>query len=69
LKLNFKYYILGLRTRPGRVARAPGRGQEREEKGEEGEREREVGAHLGAWTIAATIHRITPRAKEVEERW
>jgi hypothetical protein len=51
------------------VARAPGRGQEREEKGEEGEREREVGAHLGAWTIAATIHRITPRAKEVEERW
>jgi hypothetical protein len=27
------------------------------------------GAHLGAWTIAATAHRITPRAKEVEERW
>jgi hypothetical protein len=28
-----------------------------------------VGAHLGAWTIATTVHRITPRAKEVEERW
>jgi hypothetical protein len=41
----------------------------REEKGEEGEREREVGAHLGAWMIAAIVHRITPRAKEVEERW
>jgi hypothetical protein len=32
-------------------------------------REREVGAHLEAWMIATTVHQITPRAKEVEERW
>jgi hypothetical protein len=42
---------------------------EREEKGEEGKEREGGGAHLGAWTIAATAHRITPRAKEVEERW
>jgi hypothetical protein len=65
------------RARPGAwLGRGQGHGGQgararmgREEKGEEGEREREVGAHLGAWMIATTAHRITPRAKEVEERW
>jgi hypothetical protein len=38
--------------------------------GERGRRERrgEAGAHLGIRRSAETIHRITPRAKEVEER-
>jgi hypothetical protein len=34
----------------------------------EGERERGESSPRGS-TIAATVHRITPRAKELEERW
>jgi hypothetical protein len=49
---------------------AGGRGWKERRRERRGKTEREGGgAHLGAWTIAATAHRITPRAKEVEERW
>jgi hypothetical protein len=42
--------------------------------GERGRRERRGegkggGAHLGIRRSAATVHRMTPRAREVEERW
>jgi hypothetical protein len=47
----------GRRRRPG-GARGGRKGGRREERG----------AHLGIRRSAATIHRITPRAKEVEER-
>jgi hypothetical protein len=56
--------------RPGRgqgAAKAPPRASRDalgREEGEEGKREGGGGS-----TIAATVHRITPRAKEVEERW
>jgi hypothetical protein len=64
-------------ARPGgavaRRARDQGhaaRGGWKERRERRGKREREGGgAHLGAWMIAATAHRITPRAKEVDERW
>jgi hypothetical protein len=39
-------------------------GGRRERKGEE----KRGGAHLGIRRSAATVHRITPRAREVEER-
>jgi hypothetical protein len=48
----------------GRGSRgAQGRKEEGEERGREGK-----SSPRGS-TIATTIHRITPRAKEVEERW
>jgi hypothetical protein len=39
-------------------------GGRRERKGDE----KRGGAHLGIRRSAATVHRITPRAREVEER-
>lgn len=60
----------GTRQPRGAAARAPGRGWKERRRERRGKTEREGGgAHLGAWTIAATAHRITPRANEVEERW
>jgi hypothetical protein len=59
-------------ARPRGVTRGAAGGRDWKERRRErrGKTEREGGgAHLGAWTIAATAHRITPRAKEVEERW
>jgi hypothetical protein len=53
----------------------PGRGQgpagaRREgRRRERGGEERQGGSSPRSSTIAATAHRITPRAKEVEERW
>jgi hypothetical protein len=47
---------------PGRGPLARGERKEGEDRGGEG------GAHLGIRRLAATVHRITPRAKEVEER-
>jgi hypothetical protein len=41
----------------------------REENGEEGGKREGGGGSPWGWTIAATIHRITPREKEVEDRW
>jgi hypothetical protein len=46
----------------------PGRAACRERKGESGREKRGGEANLGARRSAATIHRITPRAREVEER-
>jgi hypothetical protein len=40
----------------------------REREGERGREERGGEAHLGIRRSATTVHRITPRAKEVEER-
>jgi hypothetical protein len=40
-----------------------------EREGEGGREERGGEAYLGIRRSAATIHRITPRAREVEERW
>jgi hypothetical protein len=53
------------RATPGRTVEGPRAG----EREGEGGRERGGEAHLGIWRSAATVHRITPRAREVEERW
>jgi hypothetical protein len=55
------------RARPGRVTHGQGEGTRgREEEGEE--RGRGGGSSPRGSTIATTVHRITHRAKEVEER-
>eukprot|EP00267_Zea_mays_P053266 XP_020406379.1 rRNA 2'-O-methyltransferase fibrillarin-like [Zea mays] len=54
--------------RRGRARKAPrGRTACREREGEGGREERGGEAHLGIRRSATTIHRITPRAREVEE--
>jgi hypothetical protein len=60
----------GARPGRGRAAKEGARpGRERGGREEEGEeRGREGGSSPWGSTIVATVHRITPRAKEVEER-
>jgi hypothetical protein len=65
--------IMVARARPRHAAKVQprhdvqGAAGKREGRGG-GNRERDKGSPWG-WTIAATIHRITPRAKKVEKRW
>jgi hypothetical protein len=59
--------VARLEERAVQGGRVPGReegwrGEERRREGERG------GAHLGARRSTTTVHRITPRAREVEER-
>jgi hypothetical protein len=56
------------RDREGTTRRDGDAGQGAARGGRKGGRREERGAHLGIRRSAATIHRITPRAKEVEER-
>jgi hypothetical protein len=55
--------------RGGGRAGAARRARAGKREGEGGREERGGEAHLGIRRPATTVHRITPRAREVEERW